>query len=108
MQTSYETLKARQRAEREGWPEFLSLRVHRALSWLDRAERCRDEDGTFIFLWIAFNAAYANEMGEYQLTESRLFRKFLQRLPILTATSGWPMSSGPSTPGPFGSCSTRN
>ena len=24
-------LKSRQRAEREGWPEFLALRVHRAL-----------------------------------------------------------------------------
>ncbi|HLR86523.1 MAG TPA: hypothetical protein VK064_01420 [Wenzhouxiangella sp.] len=100
MQTSYETLKARQRAEREGWPEFLSLRVHRALSWLDRAERCRDEDGTFIFLWIAFNAAYANEMGEYQLTESRLFRKFLQRLADLDGNKRlanviWTQYAGP-------------
>ena len=24
-------LKSRQRAEREGWPEFLALRIHRAL-----------------------------------------------------------------------------
>src|SRR5690625_1194911 len=80
MQTSYETLKARQRAEREGRPEVLSLRVHRALPCHDRAERGPDEDGTFTFLWNGFNAADANEMGEYQLTGSRLFRKFLQVL----------------------------
>jgi hypothetical protein len=58
----YETLKARHRAERENWPNNLSLRIHRALSWLDRAERCGDADGRFIFLWIAFNAAYAREV----------------------------------------------
>lgn len=80
MPIQHKVLKTRQRAERDGWPEFLSMRVHRALSWLDRAERCRDEDGRFIFLWIAFNAAYANEMGEYRLTESEVFAQFLNRL----------------------------
>lgn len=37
----------------------LRLRAHRALSWLDRTEQADDLDGSFIFLWIAFNAAYA-------------------------------------------------
>lgn len=73
-------LKTRQRNERDDWPDHLSLRVHRALSWLHRAEQCEDEDGRFIFLWIAFNAAYANEMGEYRFTESKVFGEFLQRL----------------------------
>ena len=36
---SYERLKERQRAERHGYPENLSLRVHRAPSWLHRAEQ---------------------------------------------------------------------
>lgn len=90
----------RQRAQRDDWPDFLSLRVHRALSWLDRAERCDDEDGRFIFLWIAFNAAYANEMGEYRLTESRLFGLFLERLAQLDerkrlASVIWEKYSGP-------------
>ena len=41
----------------------LGLRVHRALSWLQRAELCEhDEDARFIFLWIALNAAYADEI----------------------------------------------
>ena len=44
-------LKARQRALRDGFPEALGLRVHRALSWLDRAEQeTQDEDTRFILL----------------------------------------------------------
>jgi hypothetical protein len=46
--------------------------VHRALSWLDRAEQCQDDDNDakVIFLWIAFNAAYANEINpEYRMRE---------------------------------------
>jgi hypothetical protein len=36
----YSELKTRQRAERANYPERLSLRVHRALSWLNLAEQC--------------------------------------------------------------------
>jgi hypothetical protein len=54
----YQTLKTRQRAERGGHDPNLILRVHRALSWLNRAEQTADDlDGGFIFLWISFNAA---------------------------------------------------
>ncbi|MDZ7790347.1 MAG: HEPN domain-containing protein [Xanthomonadales bacterium] len=100
MPLPHHDLKDRQRAERDDWPEHLSLRVHRALSWLNRAELCDDEDGRFIFLWIAFNAAYANEMGEYRLTESRLFGQFLERLANLDdrkrlASVIWDQYSGP-------------
>ncbi len=35
----------------------------------------------FIFLWIAFNAAYANEILDRQsFTERKLFQRFLNRL----------------------------
>lgn len=85
MPTPHAELKDRQRAERDAWPENLSLRVHRALSWLNRAEQCDDEDGRFIFLWIAFNAAYANELGEIRMTESKVFGQFLERLADLDA-----------------------
>ena len=55
-------LKARQRAIRAGFPETIGLRTHRAISWIGRAEGCgEDHDARFIFLWIAFNAAYADE-----------------------------------------------
>ena len=37
----------------------LNLRLHRALSWLGRAEReSADADAQFVFQWIAFNAMY--------------------------------------------------
>jgi len=62
MPLTHLSLKNRQRAERDKHHINLGLRVHRALSWLDRSEQCTDDyDGKFIFLWIAFNAAYANE-----------------------------------------------
>lgn len=55
-------LKAKQRAIRHGFPETMGLRAHRAISWIGRAETCgEDYDARFIFLWIAFNAAYADE-----------------------------------------------
>lgn len=76
------TLKARQRAERDGHSTNLGLRVHRALSWLGRAEHCdNDLDARFIFLWIAFNAAYANEIGDRERApELQVFEGFLQKL----------------------------
>ncbi|MCH8536276.1 MAG: hypothetical protein LAT66_00770 [Alkalimonas sp.] len=77
----FDALKARQRLERKHYPEALTLRVHRALSWLNRAEQCSDDaDGQFIFLWIAFNAAYANETGEIRIAEGKRFSQFLNRL----------------------------
>lgn len=81
----YKELKDRHRAERETQPEHNSLRIHRALSWLDRAERCGDDhDARFIFLWIAFNAAYANEIDDRtDFTEQKIFRHFIERLVAL-------------------------
>ncbi len=81
MTKTYSELKSRQRAERESYGQSLSVRVHRALSWLERAGRCADDDGKMVFLWIAFNAAYANEIDpRYRPREQRLFLYFLERL----------------------------
>ena len=76
------TLKARHRAERDGYDPALALRTHRALSWLKRAEsESRDPDARFIFLWIAFNAAYANEIRDRRtFSERGLLQRFLNRL----------------------------
>jgi len=83
-QLTHQKLKARQRAERHAFHPNLALRVHRALSWLDRAEQLAaegDQDGSFVFLWIAFNAAYATEIDDrYRLSEQDSFRAFLQKL----------------------------
>jgi len=78
---SYERLKQRHRAERDGHHENLTLRVHRSLSWLNRAEQAEDLDGQFIFLWIAFNAAYATEIDEQlRLSQQETFKAFLGKL----------------------------
>ena len=61
---TYNELKNRQRAERGNYPQNLSLRIHRALSWLQKSELCDDDDSKFIFLWIAFNSAYAQEFEQ--------------------------------------------
>jgi len=58
----FAAMKEKQRAIRADFPETMGLRVHRAISWIGRAEVCDDDhDARFIFLWIAFNAAYADE-----------------------------------------------
>jgi hypothetical protein len=88
---SFAQLKERHRAERDAYPPNLSLRVHRALSWLDRAEQLGaqdDLDGQFILLWIAFNAAYATDIDEkYREPEQLTFRGFLEKLTQLDAGS---------------------
>ena len=61
MPLTHAHLKAKQRELRSGFPETMGLRVHRSISWIDRAEDASDDDGRFIFLWIGFNAAYADE-----------------------------------------------
>ncbi|MEE4174498.1 MAG: hypothetical protein V2I57_09640 [Xanthomonadales bacterium] len=82
MTFDYATLKVRHRSERANWPPALSLRVHRALSWLDRAEREHsDPDARFVFLWIAFNAAYGHEIPDRQaFPEQKVLGQFLKRL----------------------------
>lgn len=76
---SYDELRAKQKSLRDDWPQEFSLRIHRALSWLNRAEHnAGDPDSEFVFHWIAFNAAYGrfidsglaktqNERDRYEL-----------------------------------------
>lgn len=78
---NFSELKQRHRESRQNAPENLNLRVHRALSWLQRAEMADDMDGRFIFLWIAFNAAYAYEIDEHwRLSEQETFKNFLEKI----------------------------
>lgn len=82
MDTVFNALKERQRKERHSYDQNLTVRVHRALSWLQRAELCdKDLDGRFVFLWISFNAAYAHEIkNNYSLYEQEMFNAFLEKL----------------------------
>ncbi len=81
-----EVLRERAHAASETSKNALSLRVHRAISWLARAEdEGNDPDASVIFYWIAFNAAYAQVEDATQADESRkvraergLFRDFFK------------------------------
>lgn len=77
----FKTLKAKQRKIREEFSEDLGLRVHRALSWLEKSEQCSEDlDSNFIFLWIAFNAAYAQDAEFLRHTEAESFSLFISKL----------------------------
>ena len=77
----HDALKSKHRALRDAEHINLRLRIHRSLSWLKRAEQADDLDGRFIFLWIAFNAAYAQEIGDdHYLSEQATFKGFLEKL----------------------------
>lgn len=67
-----ELLKSKQRSIRDGFPSDVGLRVHRAISWLQRAEQeQQDDDAAFIFYWIAFNAIYADSLSDSPTDDER-------------------------------------
>ena len=81
--SQFAALKAKQRALRDNFPEMAGLRIHRAISWIGRAEMEEsDLDARFIFLWIAFNAAYADEerLNQEEANARAAFRDFFHRL----------------------------
>ena len=82
---TFDALKEKQRAIRAGFPETMGLRVHRSISWIGRAEACGDDqDARFIFLWIAFNAAYADERELQSVTpgERAAFADYFGKLVV--------------------------
>ncbi len=73
-------LKAALKEREQGFDEPTRIRLHRSISWLSRAEaEGKDLDARFIFLWIAFNAAYAQEFGAED-REREVLRSFLQKV----------------------------
>ncbi len=78
---SHASLKQQHRVVRNDHPSALTLRIHRSLSWLNRAEQAEDIDGKFIFLWIAFNAAYAQEFDDIErASDKATFNVFLDKI----------------------------
>lgn len=76
-------LKRKLKAAGEATPEAWRTRLHRAISWLKRSEREADDaDARFIFLWIAFNAAYACEFAHEENERERLRRFFAALLAV--------------------------
>jgi hypothetical protein len=74
------TLKDKLKADAHLYSDPLRIRLHRAISWLARARsETSDVDAQFIFLWIAFNAAYAKEISFDESEREKLagFNQFL-------------------------------
>ena len=82
MPLTYAVLKAKQRELRPGFPETMGLRVHRAINWSGRAEATAEDDARFLFLWIGFNAVYADEeeVQDAAAPERDAFQRFFQRV----------------------------
>ena len=82
-QSPGEYLKQKQRATRDQFDRNFGTRVHRAISWLQRAEKEKgDADARFIFLWISFNSAYSVYDGtDFEHTkERRRLRTFFRKI----------------------------
>ena len=73
-------LKAKHRLVRDAQSTDLATRIHRAISWLARAETETDDpDARFLFLWIGLNAAYAQEFG-FEESERVQSGQFIDRV----------------------------
>lgn len=68
-----QVLKERLKATEDSHDKATVVRIHRAISWLARAElETGDFDAQFLFLWISFNAAYARELGTETVEREKL------------------------------------
>ena len=75
-----DALKAKLKQSQELHSEPSRIRLHRAISWLARSEKeSGDSDAQIIFLWIAFNAAYARLFG-FEKTEREQLQLFIETL----------------------------
>ena len=75
-----DALKAKLKQSQELHSEASRIRLHRAISWLARSEKeSGDSDAQIIFLWIAFNAAYARLFG-FEKTEREQLQLFIETL----------------------------
>lgn len=74
-----EDLTAYYKENRDNFNENFRLKMHRTLSWLKKADKEENLDFKFIALWIAFNAAYADELSKEEI-ERRVFHQFIVRI----------------------------
>ena len=81
---TFGVLKEKQRSIRGAFPENLALRVHRAISWLGRAQaETEDADVRFILLWVGFNSAYAGDIKDDVFSERGVFKSYFEALVAL-------------------------
>ncbi|AKD38887.1 hypothetical protein I926_07855 [Pasteurella multocida subsp. multocida OH4807] len=80
LETSYKN-------KRKTFDENFRLRIHRAISWLKKAQASEDDNDTkFISLWIAFNAAYAKEFIGERAIDKATFQLFIKTVCELDST----------------------
>ncbi len=89
-QLTFQWLKLKEDGLEGSLSDNLGLRVHRAISWGQQAElhmAANDHDAAFIFFWIAFNAAYAEDKGDTpETTERHNFEEYFGK--VLQLDSG--------------------
>lgn len=79
MDTALEKINQQFKNESKNYDDNLRLKLHRSLSWLNEADYQKDNfDVCFIFLWIALNAVYADELRE--LGDKSGLHSFLQKV----------------------------
>ncbi len=86
MNSTVSELRAREQALPDDFPADLKLRIHRALSWLMRAEKQEDDDdAAFIFYWVAFNALYGHQARDTHFSngERNAFQEYFQKISLL-------------------------
>lgn len=73
-------LKEFHKSKNENFTDDLNIRLHRSIKWLERSEKEVDDyDAQFLFLWISFNAAYAELFG-IENSERTNLQKFFNKL----------------------------
>ena len=79
---NYSKLKDLHRSKRENYTDEFSIRIHRSLSWINRAEKQdEDIDAKFIFYWIAFNATYSgSQLNSYSYSEKHTYKDFFEKI----------------------------
>ena len=98
-QSNFEILKQKFRDIRDQFTESMRLRIHRAISWLEPAENFTEDDAKFLFLWIAFNAMYAEIKFERE-PEYQIQKEYFEKLVNLDSETRiynavWNQFSGP-------------
>lgn len=74
------TLRTLHETRSTDFSDSFNLRIHRALSWIAKAEDCAgDLDIAFVTYWIAFNAAYAREL-DFQSADRTEWMGFLNKI----------------------------
>lgn len=74
-------LEQKYKLRRKEFNENFRLRIHRAISWLKKAnEENEDDDIRFVSLWIAFNAIYAKELEKGKALDKVTFMKFINTI----------------------------